>query len=105
MKAVTIDNLDIKDHVRWAQDQTDLDATYFTEARAISQHPELLGMSVIYASQWELLFDWQKKNAHWASFAPPSKYYLASRRLFSFRLFPTIYWEDDEEDAEQDYLE
>lgn len=106
MKAITIDNLDLKDHVRWAQDQAVLDPTYLKEAQAIAQHPEYLGMSTIYASQWEALFEWQKRNLHWASFTPPLKYHVASRRLFSFRLFPSIYWsEEEEEESNEDPLE
>ncbi|MBX3718678.1 MAG: DUF5399 family protein [Parachlamydiales bacterium] len=100
MKAITIDNLDIKDHVRWAQDQAVLDPTYLTEAQAVAHHPEYLGMSTIYASQWEALFEWQKRNLPWASFAPPLKYHVASRRLFSFRLFPSIYWSEEEEEED-----
>lgn len=104
MKSITIDNLDIKDHVRWAQDQTLLDPVYLSEAQSIAHHSELMGMSSIYESQWETLFEWQKRNVPWASFAPPSKFHLASRRLFSFRLFPTIFWEENEEE-EQDEKE
>ncbi len=102
MKPITIDNLDIKDHVRWAQDQAIFDPTYLTEAQAVVQHPEYLGTSTIYASQWESLFEWQKRNVHWAAFAAPLKYHLATRRLFSYRLFPSIYWEEDEEDPGED---
>lgn len=102
MKPITIDNLDIKDHVRWANDQNHLDSVYLTEAQAIAHLPEMLGTSAIYTSQWETLFEWQKRNAHWASFAPPSKYHLASKRLFSFRLFPTIYWKEEEEEGTED---
>lgn len=100
MKPITIDNLDIKDHVRWAQDQILLDPFYLKDSQEVAQHPEMLGLSSIYASQWEALFEWQKKNVPWASFAPPQKYHLANKRLFSFRLFPTIHWESEEEEKE-----
>ncbi len=103
MKAVTIDNLDIKDHIRWAQDQTILDPTYLEEAQSIAHHPEHMGVSTIYSSQWEALFEWQKRNLPWASFAPPLKYHVASRRLFSFRLFPTIFWSEEEDDAKESH--
>ncbi len=102
MKAITIDNLDIKDHIRWAQDQTILDPTYLAEAQSIVHHPEHMGMSTIYTSQWETLFEWQKRNLPWASFSPPLKYHVASRRLFSFRLFPSIFWSEDEEESSED---
>lgn len=100
MKAITIDNLDIKDHIRWAQDQAILDPTYLAESQSIAHHPEYLGMSTIYASQWEALFEWQKRNLPWASFAPPLKYHVASRKLFSYRLFPSIFWSEDEDEEE-----
>jgi hypothetical protein len=98
MKPITIDNLDIKDHVRWAQDQVLLDPVYLSEAQTIAHHPELLGMSAIYESQWAALFEWQKRNVPWATFAPPLKFHLASKRLFSFCLLPTIFWNDAEEE-------
>lgn len=101
MKPVTIDNLDIKDHVRWAQDQTDLDPFYLTETQAVAHHSETLGMSTIFSSQWASLFEWEKRNLSWASFAPPQKYHFASRRLFSFRLFPSIFWEEEQEEGHE----
>jgi hypothetical protein len=101
MKPITIDNLELKDHIRWAQDQAVLDPHYLTEAQGIAHHPALLGMSTIYASQWEALFEWQKRNPHWASFSPPATYHLASRTLFSFRLLPNIFWEEEDEEAKE----
>jgi hypothetical protein len=100
MKGVTIDKLDMKDHLRWAQDQEVLDTSYLTEASLIAPHPEILGMSMIYPSKFEELFELQKKNQHWASFLPPKNYHLFGRRFFSYRLFPSIDWEDEEENQE-----
>ncbi|MBI3236313.1 MAG: DUF5399 family protein [Chlamydiales bacterium] len=102
MKAVTIDNLDLKDHIRFAQDVMNLDTTYLTDAQAVAKHPEHLGVSTIYASQWEALLERQKRNIHWASFSPPSKYHLANKLLFSFCLFPKAFWEDSEESKQED---
>lgn len=102
MKAVTIDKLDIKDHLRWAQDQEILDPVYSSEAQAVAQHPGMMGMSVIYSSKFEDLFELQRKNQHWALFSPPQNYHRVSRRLFSWRLFPGLDWEDsDDLDREQ----
>jgi hypothetical protein len=100
MKAVTIDNLDLKDHLRWAQDQTVLDTIFVTEAQEIAHHPEIMGMSIIYPSKFDELFELQKRNQHWAAFTPPKNYQLLRKRLFSYRLFPSIHWEDSEQDAE-----
>lgn len=102
MKAITIDKLDIKDHIRWAKDQAILDPTYLAEAQSIAHHPDYMGISMIYASQWEALFEWQKRNLPWASFAPPLKYHVTSKRLFSFRLFPSIFWPEDEKGLNED---
>ncbi len=100
MTPVTIDNLDIKNHVRWAHDQNDLDPSYIQEAPKVASHPELLGSSIIYASQWDLLFEWQKRNRPFAHFEPPHKYRLASRRLFSFRILPHMDWKSSVLSAE-----
>jgi hypothetical protein len=97
MKAVTIDNLDIKDHLRWAQDQTILDSTYVAEAALVAPHPESLGLSTIYASKFDELFELYNRNQHWALFSPPKNYFLFRKRFFSYRLFSTIHWEEEED--------
>lgn len=97
MKAVTIDNLDIKDHLRWARDQEILDIDYVAEASIVAPHPEILGLSAIYPSKFDELFELQNRNQHWASFSPPKNYFLFGRRFFSYRLFFSIHWEDEKE--------
>lgn len=101
MKAVTIDRLDIKDHVRWAQDQLEYDVSFVNESHLVAPHPAILGTSSIYASKFEELFELQKKNICWASFTQPLNFHLFSRRFFSYRLFPNIHWEDYEEGEEK----
>ncbi len=100
MKAVTIDQLDIKEHVRWAQDQQAFDVTLVTESHLVAPHPEIMGTSVIYPSKFEELFELQKKNLPWACFSPPKNFQAFSKRFFSYRLFPNIYWEDEVEEDE-----
>lgn len=102
MKAVTIDNLDIKDHLRWAQDQEVLEKALVTEAAIVALHPEILGMSLIYSSKFEELFELQKRNQHWAFFAPPINFHLFSKRFFSYRLFPGIHLANKEEESSQE---
>ena len=101
MKAVTIDQLDIKEHVRWAEDQKAFDVTFVTESYLVAPHPEIMGTSVIYPSKFEELFELQKKNVSWACFSPPINFHAFSKRFFSYRLFPNIYWDDKEEDTEE----
>ena len=101
MKGVTIDNLDLKDHVRWAQDQIALDTTFFIDASEIAHHPEILGMSMIYPSKFEELFELQRRNQHWAAFTPPDNFQLFRKRFFSYRVFPSIHWEEKEEGEEE----
>lgn len=105
MKGVTIDKLDIKDHLRWAQDQEVLETAYVTEASLVAPHPEILGMSMIYPSKFEELFELQKRNQHWAAFSPPKNYHLFGKRFFSYRLFPSIHWEDEKESQEEEFQE
>jgi len=106
MKPVTIDKLNLEDHVRWAKDQT-VDVTFVRQVGAIPTYPDIAGKSAIYASQLEALFDWDKGIHAWAHFVPPDSVLLFSRRFFSFRLFPNIHWEDtgDEEEREEDKKE
>jgi len=102
MKPVTIDNLDIKEHIRWAQDRAVLDATYVQESKEIAAHPEITGTSVIFSSQLEELFAWEKGMLPWANFFPPHNLSLFHKRLFSYRLFPHISSEEDKEDQEDE---
>lgn len=105
MKAVTIDQLDMKDHVRWAQDQSVYDASIIADASYVAMQPEINGTSLIYSSKLEELFEMQKKNQSWASFVPPHRFQLFNKRYFSYRLFLNIHWDDrkeeDEEEADQ----
>lgn len=107
MKAVTIDRLDIKDHVRWAQDQEGYDISFVKESLLVAPHPEILGTSVIYPSKFEELFELQKRNLPWAAFVPPKNFQAFSKRFFSYRLFPSIFWEEknDEEEETEDSQE
>lgn len=102
MKAVTIDRLDIKDHVRWAQDQEGYDISFVKESLLVAPHPEILGTSVIYPSKFEELFELQKRNLPWAAFAPPKNFQAFSKRFFSYRLFPNIFWEEKDDDEEEE---
>jgi hypothetical protein len=102
VKAVTIDRLDIKDHVRWAQDQNEYDVSFVNESHLVAPHPEILGTSIIYPSKFEELFELQKKNVHWAAFTQPWNFHMFGRRFFSYRLFPSISWEDYDEEEQGD---
>jgi hypothetical protein len=100
--SVTIDQLHLKEHVRWAQDQQALDPSYVTEAHLVAPHPEFLGMSIIYPSKFDELFELQKKNLPWAFFDPPRNFQAFSKRFFSYRLFPNIYWDEKDESSEEE---
>ncbi len=102
MKGVTIDNLDIKDHLRWAKDQEILDVSFVSDAGVVALHPEVMGMSMIYPSKLDELFELQKINQHFANFAPPMQFHLFAKRFFSYRLFPSIHWENDEESENEE---
>ena len=102
MKGVTIDNLDIKDHLRWAKDQEILDVSFVSDAGVVAMHPEFMGMSMIYPSKLDELFELQKKNQHFANFTPPLQFHLFAKSFFSYRLFPSIHWEDDENGQNQE---
>ena len=59
----------------------------------------------MHTSQWEELFEVPRGNTPWAHFETPERFHLVAKRLFSYRLFPTIYWDDEmekEEDGEDE---
>lgn len=100
--SVTIDQLDLKDHVRWANDQSIYDVTFIKDSEIVAHHPEILGTSAIYPSKLDELFEMQKKNLPWAAFESPKNFHMFSRRFFSYRLFPNIYWEEEKTEDEED---
>ena len=97
MKAVTIGQLHLKDHIRWAEDQQSLDISLVTDSPIVAPHPEIIGSSALYPSQCDLLFELQKRNLHWASFEAPKHFHLFSKRFFSHRLFSHFCWEKESE--------
>jgi hypothetical protein len=107
MKAVTIDNFDIKVHERYAQDQFKLEPKYLTETNLVAPHSEITGTSAIYSSKWEELFEIHLRNISWAAFTPPPKYTTQPNKFFTYRILPNISFEDEREqdDGEQDQQE
>ncbi len=102
MKAVTIDQLHLKDHVRFAEDQKNLDPTFAIESQMIALHPEVAGTSAIYPSKFDSLFELHKRNLPWASFEMPKNFHLFGKRFFSHRLFSHFEWEGEREEGSSD---
>jgi hypothetical protein len=102
MKPVTIDKLDIKDHIRWAQDRAAFDTNHVQESKEVAPHPEITGTSIIFSSQLEELFSWEKGMLPWANFSPPHNLSLFHKRLFAYRLFPHISSEENTDDDEEE---
>ncbi|HKY99897.1 MAG TPA: DUF5399 family protein [Rhabdochlamydiaceae bacterium] len=102
MNRVTIDKLDIKDHVRWAKDQLDIDPAFAKESHYIPPHSEIFATSIIYFSKWEMLFEIQRGHTAWANFCPPKNFHLQSKRFFSYRIFPYLHWDEKQEEEEEE---
>ncbi|HSX04229.1 MAG TPA: DUF5399 family protein [Rhabdochlamydiaceae bacterium] len=102
MEKVTIDQLGIEAHRRYAFDQETLDTAYITESPLVPQHSEITGTSAIYSSKWEELFEVHLKNIPWAAFSPPPKYFRQRNRFFSHALIPGILWSDEDENEEDE---
>jgi hypothetical protein len=102
MKAVTIDNLDIKAHEQYARDQVSFDPTYIVDAVGISPHFEIAGTSSIYSSKWEELFELSICNIPWAMFAAPPLFTVQRNKYFRYRILPSIEDFFDQEEEEED---
>ncbi len=102
MEKVTVDQIGIEAHKRYAVDQETLDTVYITDSSMIPRHLEMAGTSSIYSSKWEELFEVHLKNIPWAAFSPPPKYYVQRNRFFSHALIPGILWSNDEEQDEDE---
>ncbi len=97
MKSVTIDNIGVQAHRRYAKDKAELDPTFLTEPLLLVPHVPSNSLSAIYSSKWEELFD-LKGNSSWANFSPPPEFHLASSRLFRFDTFRP-FWDTDAESS------
>lgn len=104
MEKITIDQIGIDAHKRYAIDQESLDTHYITDATHISGQLEIAGTSMIYSSKWEELFEFNLNNTTWAAFLPPPNYRTQRNKFFSHSLIPGILWSesDDDEDLEED---
>ncbi len=103
MHAVTIDNLDIQTHNRYAHDQTILDPQFLEKPGMVSTHSDIASLSSIYASEFEKLFGLQNKNMPWAEFSPPAKTRIHKNRYFTHRLILGIL--GTEYDEQEDLFE
>lgn len=102
-KGITIDQLGIENHNRWAVDQEKLDLTHIRDSNLIPDHSEIAGTSSNYSSKWAELFDFQSTYITWAAFVPPPNYEKQRNRFFSFDITPKFRWleTDDEEGGER----
>jgi hypothetical protein len=96
MERVTIDNIGMPAHNRYAKDKALLDPIFLTEPQLIAPHVPNNSVSSIYSSKWEELFDIQKKNLPWAVFSPPPHFLSRSHRLFSYHFFVCLAQDEDE---------
>lgn len=105
MARVTIDQYDIKEHVRWAKDQAVRDSSLIHTPTHSSLYPDAGATSAIYSSELEALFEWDRGMRPWASFFPPKNLFLFNKRFFSYRLFPHIQNTEEEDDEEEEQEE
>lgn len=105
MKAITIDNFDIKAHERYAQDQQKLEPKYITESNSVPSYSEIAGTSAIYSSKWEELFEIQLANLPWAMFSAPPKFSMQPNKFFTYRILPKIIVEEEKSIENEDESE
>ncbi len=102
MNAVTIDNLDIKIHTRYAQDQQILDTSQFIEEIQLGSTFSVIdSYSINYALEFERLFDLHIRNLPWASFIPPIRPNKQKNRYFTHRLVLGILGTECDEEQEE----
>lgn len=101
MTRVTIDQYDLKEHVRWAKDQAVRDSSLIHTPTDSNFYPDTGATSAIYSSELEALFEWERGMRPWANFSPPHNLFLFNKRFFSYRLFPHIKSTEEEDDEEE----
>lgn len=101
MEKITIDQIGIDAHKRYAIDQETVESKYVTESSMIPPQLEIAGTSMIYSSKWEELFEMNGNNIPWAAFYPPPNYRTQRNKFFSHALTPNIPWSDENDDQEE----
>ena len=103
METVTIDNINIQTHKRWAEDQAHIDPSFLEESAKVSPLTEVTGTSSIFTSRWAALFGLDIRHLPWAGFFAPAKFNTQTKRFFSYRIIPSLTFplENQEEDEEE----
>jgi hypothetical protein len=88
VKSVTIDNLTLETHHRYARDAEQLDRNLIKESLEIPSHSDIGSLQASFISHWELLFGIHLRNTPWAHFSAPPIYRKMRKHLFQHLLFP-----------------
>jgi hypothetical protein len=100
----TIDNLGVDASTRYALDQQQLDRKILKEAKAVPAQAEVDVTSPSFASEFDLLFDADRRNAPWAKFCPPENYNEQRKRLFTYQIIPSLGSQEKYENQEKKIL-
>lgn len=92
---VTIDNISIQSHRRYAQDQRSLDPLLLKESKEVFSHPEITGTTRIFGSHWAALFGIDLLHPSWARFSPPPRYNRQAKRFFSYKIIPELHFPNE----------
>lgn len=90
VEAKTIDNLGLDSSVRWAQDQKFLDDSLIKESPFISRQTTVDVTSPSFSSEFDTLFQINKRFAPWALLLSPQGYNLQKMRLFTYQTIPSL---------------
>jgi len=102
--ARTIDDLGLDISNRYAEDQKTYDKTLIKEARDIPSQTRVDTTTPSYASEFDALFELDKRGAVWAKFTPPPGYHTSRRRLFAEQTIPSL-GSLDKQDAQLEKVE
>lgn len=84
-----ISNLPIETSIRWAKDQEQLDKELL-QGKSISTRAQIDVTLPSYASEFDTLFEMQKKNIPYADFSPPPEYTTQRKRTFTHQVIPSL---------------
>jgi len=97
----TIDNLGLDASTRYAEDKKLFDEKLLKEARAIPPATQVDVTTPSFPSEFDLLFETQKRHAFWALFSPPAKFGEQKRQIFTNLMIPSL-GEQDKKEALQE---
>lgn len=86
----TINDLGLEPSFQYARHQEQLDLELLRDSSYVSKQSQVDVTSPFYSSEYELLFEVDRRNKNWADFFSPPYYNDQKKRIFTFQIAPSL---------------